>query len=132
MARSIDPGTTGQHTAQVDEADTAPALGSGDVPVLATPRLIAWLEAAAVAAIYGILDESETSVGTLISVEHTAASPVGALIECHATVIEVVGRMVTFEVNAEVHGPEAVKSIASGTHTRAIVDRARFIAATLA
>ncbi|MGA0092648.1 MAG: thioesterase family protein, partial [Candidatus Nanopelagicales bacterium] len=61
----------------VSAADTATALGSGDVPVLATPRLIAWLEAATVDACPP-LGSDETSVGTRVEVEHLAASPVGA------------------------------------------------------
>src|SRR5258708_34791624 len=68
-------------TAEVTDADTAQALGSGDVPVLGTPRLLALAEAACVAAVAPQLEEGQTTVGTAVSLEHKRASPVGAPIE---------------------------------------------------
>jgi fluoroacetyl-CoA thioesterase len=57
---------------EVTDADTAAALGSGDVPVLATPRLIAWMEAATVRAAAAFLVKGQTTVGTAIRIEHRA------------------------------------------------------------
>ena len=57
---------------EVTDADTAVALGSGDVPVLATPRLIAWMEAATVRAAAAFLVKGQTTVGTAIRIEHRA------------------------------------------------------------
>src|SRR3954454_7203085 len=64
-------------TFSVTDADTAEALGSGSLPVLGTPRLLAWCEAATCAAIEPELGEGETSVGTRVELEHTRGSRVG-------------------------------------------------------
>ncbi|HSN06252.1 MAG TPA: hotdog domain-containing protein [Candidatus Angelobacter sp.] len=113
----------------VSEDDTALALGSGDVPVLATPRLVAWLEAATVECLTTVLPPGRTSVGTRVEVEHVAPSPVGATVVARASVSHVDGRLVRFEVAAEHRigeGPEVV--VATGRVTRVLVDRERFLA----
>jgi len=114
----------------VTAADTAAALGSGDVPVLATPRLLAWLEAATVAALDGVLTSGSTSVGTRVELEHKGASPIGATVTVHASVSHVDGRLVRFEVAAEhVATPGAESTmVATGRITRVVVDRDRFLA----
>lgn len=110
----------------VTEADTAAALGSGDVPVLATPRLIAWMEAATVHAAAGVLGTGQTTVGSAVRIEHRCATPVGAHVEITATLpCEVTGRRLTFTVQA-VDGAGNV--VATGEIDRVIVDRARFLA----
>lgn len=114
-------------TRTVGTSDTAEALGSGDVPVLATPRLLAWLEAATVAALRG-LPEGRTSVGTRVELDHLRATPVGVAVTCTARVVEADGRTVTLAVEAsEIHeGTPA--PVARGQVVRAVVDRARFLA----
>ncbi|MGZ4478620.1 MAG: thioesterase family protein [Nocardioidaceae bacterium] len=110
----------------VTAADTASALGSGDLPVLATPRLLAWCEAATCAAVGPALaDGQQTSVGTRVQLEHTAASPVGAGLRVTATVGYVDGRLVRFEVVA-VHAADE-KVVGHGEVTRVVVDRERFL-----
>ena len=84
----------------VTDADTAVAVGSGSLPVLGTPRLLAWCEAATCAEIEPALAEGETSVGTRIQLEHLAASPVGAELEVTATTAYVDGRLHRFTVAA--------------------------------
>ena len=112
----------------VTDADTAMALGSGDVPVLATPRVIAWLEAATVACLASGLDPTATSVGTRVEVEHVAASPVGATVVARAAVSYVDGRLVRFEVAAEHQVGEAPPVVvATGRITRVIIDREKFL-----
>jgi predicted thioesterase len=112
----------------VTDADTAMALGSGDVPVLATPRVIAWLEAATVACLASSLDATCTSVGTRIELEHGAASPVGATVVARASVSYVDGRLVRFEVAAEHRvGDAPPVVVATGRITRVVVDRERFL-----
>jgi fluoroacetyl-CoA thioesterase len=69
----------------VTEDDTASALGSGDVPALATPRLLAWCEAATCAAVATQLDDGSTSVGTRVQLEHLSATPVGGHLGVTAT-----------------------------------------------
>lgn len=107
----------------VEGEDTAIALGSGDVPVLGTPRVIALMEQAAVAALAGSLDESLTSVGTRIAIDHVAPSFVGASVEAVAEVVSVDGRSVAFRVVAR----EGERLVAEGEHSRVVVNRERFL-----
>ena len=123
-APSITPGRTGQLTRVVTAEDTAVALGSGDVEVLATPRLIAWMEAATCASVDEALGEGETTVGSRVVVEHLKASPVGAGVVVSATVKHVDGRLLRFEVVAEESGGPVV---GHGEITRVRVDRQRFL-----
>ncbi len=119
----IHVGATGSATLVVGEADTAIALGSGDVPVLATPRLVALLEEAAVAALAGTLEEGGTSVGTHVAIDHLSASFIGTAVSATAEVIEVDRRSVSFRLTAH----EGDRVVAVGNHTRIVVDRARFL-----
>jgi predicted thioesterase len=109
----------------VTEADTASALGSGDLPVLATPRLLAWAEAATCALVRESTAESRTSVGSRVQLDHVAASPVGARLQVTATVTHVDGRLLKFEVVAE-HTTDH-KLVGHGEVTRVVVDRDRFM-----
>lgn len=111
----------------VGAADTAIALGSGDVPVLATPRLIAWLESATVDACPS-LGSDETSVGTRIDVEHLAASPLGASVEVTAELIHRDGRLLRFQVAAHHDAGGDPVMIARGEITRVVVRRGSFLA----
>lgn len=113
---------SGVHSAVVRDDDTAIALGSGSVPVLATPRLVAWLEAAAVAAVDGAIEDGWTTVGTLIDLQHLAPTAVGRPVEAHATVTSFDGRTMEFELSAI----DDRTTIATGRHTRVIVDVERF------
>ena len=111
-------------TFTVGDADTADALGSGSLPVLATPRLLAWCEAATCAAIEPALPAGGTSVGTRVTLEHLAASPVGAAVEVTATAAYVDGRLHRFTVAARhLDG----KLVGSGEVTRVVVDAERFL-----
>ncbi len=109
----------------VTDDDTAAALGSGSLPVLGTPRLLAWLEAATCAALADSLDDGATSVGTRVDVQHQAASPVGAEVEVTASSSYVDGRLHRFTVAAHHTGDR--KLIASGEITRVVVDSERFL-----
>jgi fluoroacetyl-CoA thioesterase len=122
----MDIGLTAALEFLVTEQDTADALLSGDLPVLGTPRLVAWLEAATCAAIAESLPPGRTSVGTRVSVEHRAASPVGAAVTAHARLTHVDGRVLTFEVVA--HDGRSGAVLGSGEITRAVVGRERFLA----
>ena len=120
------PGLTARLVLRVGDDDTATALGSGDVPVLATPRLVAWLEAAAMAAVAASLDPGTTTVGTRVVLDHRRATPVGALVEAHAEVVAVDGRQVRFAVRATHAVADGTEVVAEGEVTRAVVDRTRF------
>ena len=110
---------------EVTAADTAAAMGSGDLEVLGTPRLLAWCEAATCAAILPSLDPASTSVGTRVALEHLAASPVGEHVEVQASVAHVDGRLVRFSVAASRLSDGKV--VATGEVTRVVVDRDRFL-----
>jgi predicted thioesterase len=110
----------------VGEADTAIALGSGDVPVLATPRLLAWLEAATVRAA-AVLPPGRTSVGTRVELDHLHATPVGAEVTCSASVVAADGRQLTLEVEATEQRAAGPVVVARGRVVRAVVERERFL-----
>ena len=109
---------------EVTQADTAVALGSGEVPVLATPRLLAWFEAATCAALASGMPEGTTSVGTRVSLEHLHPTPVGDEVEVTAVLGHTDGRLLRFEVVAH---DAAGKVVAHGEITRVAVQRDRFL-----
>ncbi len=110
----------------VTDEDTAATVGSGDLAVLGTPRLLAWCEAATCATVADSLSSGQISVGTRVSLEHLAASPVGERLALTATLAYVDGRLVRFEVVACHAGDGRV--VAHGEVTRVVVDRERFLA----
>jgi predicted thioesterase len=119
----ITSGLTGEHSITVTEALTAQAMGSGDLPVFATPAMIALMEAAAVAALSGYLAEGETSVGTLVEIKHLAATPLGQVVRAQATITAVEGRQITFTVQAW----DAQDLVGEGKHVRRVIERERFM-----
>lgn len=114
-------------TAEVTDADTAQALGSGEVPVLGTPRLLALAEAACVAAVAPQLEQDQTTVGTAVSLEHKRASPIGAPIEVEAELAGIDGRRLFFNFIAYGPGTGDAAVIGAGTLERVLVDRGRFL-----
>ncbi len=119
----IEPGLSGRVVLTVGDADSAIAMGSGDVAVLATPRVVALMEAAAVVAIEGALPIGFTSVGSRIEVDHLAPTAVGAEVVAHAVVTGVEGRSVCFDVTVDEGNP----TVARGSHVRVVVERERFV-----
>jgi fluoroacetyl-CoA thioesterase len=109
----------------VDDDDTAEALGSGTLPVLGTPRLLAWCEAATCAAIEADLGAGETSVGTRMTLEHTRGSRVGVHLEVTASRVFHDGRLHRFGVLVREAGGGPV--VATGEVTRVVVDADRFL-----
>jgi fluoroacetyl-CoA thioesterase len=114
-------GRTATRELVVSDADTAVAVGSGSLPVLGTPVLLAWCEAATCAALD--LPNGQTSVGTRVSLEHLAASAVGQTVTVTATVAYVDGRLVRFTVEARMGD----KLVGTGEITRVVVDAERFM-----
>ena len=125
----LTPGRRFSTTHRVTEADTAVALGSGDLPVLATPRLLAWCEGACVAVLAAVLAEGtapgRTSVGTRVLLEHTRATPVGAAVHVRAELAHIDGRALRFTVAAHDDGGRV---LATSELTRVVVDAERFLA----
>lgn len=117
------PGRSGRRSLTVTDADTASAVGSGDVPVLATPRIVALAEAAACAAVAEQLDASTTTVGVAVDVKHLAPTAVGCTVEAEARLEAVDGRRLTFSLKVMMGDTE----VARGRHVRVLVDRAQFL-----
>ena len=126
----LAPGLRASVQVTVGDADTSAALGSGDVPVLATPRLLALAEAAAVAAVAPHLAQGFTSVGTAVSMEHRHASPLGArvLVEAELTGVEGTRLEFSFIARAADGSDDEDAVIGAGTHERVVVQRDRFLA----
>ena len=120
----IAVGLRGQVVARVTADQTAAALGSGDVPALGTPALVALVEAAAVNALAGRLAPDETTVGTRLEVTHLAATPVGAEVRAEAALVAMEGRKLTFTVIAY----DNRGMIGEGRHERMLLSRDRFLA----
>jgi predicted thioesterase len=120
-------GDSATRTFTVTDQDTARALGSGDLPVLGTPRLVAWCEAVTCSVAEAGLHPGRTSVATRVQVDHGAASPVGATLEVRACLAHVDGRLTRFEVVALQTTPTE-RVVAHGEVTRVVVDRDRFLA----
>lgn len=119
----IEVGMKGEVSTLAEREDTAAEVGSGDLLVYATPCMVALMEGAACEAIAGGLEETETSVGTELNIQHTAATPVGLEVRAEAEVIAVDGKAVTFSVKAYDEAGE----IGSGTHKRVVVNSQRFL-----
>ncbi len=119
----LEPGSSASIDLIVGDADTAVAMRSGSVPVLATPRVIALGEEACVAVVDGRLDEGATTVGQRVQIDHLAPTGVGQRVTAEATLEAVQGRRLTFTVS--VHDDRGL--VAVGRVTRVVVDTTRFL-----
>ena len=118
----LDRGLTGSTTTVVTDGDTARAVGSGEVQVLAPPRAPARPDAPTRAALEGELDDDTTTVGTRVELDHLLPSPVGAEVTATAELVEVTARRLTFDVRVTAAGD----LLATARITRAVVPRSRF------
>ena len=107
----------------VGDDDTAVAMCSGSVLVLATPRIVALCEEAACLALEGRLEPRETSVGMSVQIDHLAPTPVGAKVTAEATLEKVNGRRLVFTVSVN----DRRGLVAAGRVTRVLVDIDRFM-----
>ena len=119
----MEPGLEATIEERVTEEMTAVSLGSGDVPVLGTPAVLALAERACRASIEGTLPGGRTSVGSWVELSHLAPTPVGAMVIVRATLTEADDRTLVFEFSAS----DGSGQIARGTHRRVVVDRDRFL-----
>lgn len=118
-----ETGLVGRAAIEVGDADTAAEMRSGDVPALATPRLIALCEQASVAAVEGQLDPDHTTVGVRVQLDHLAPVGVGQHVEAEAVIDRVEGRRLVF--NVSVHDQRGL--VAAGKVTRVVVERQKFL-----
>jgi fluoroacetyl-CoA thioesterase len=118
----LKPGLIGTAELLVGVEHTAPRIGSGLVPVLATPVMINVIEAAALNAVEHLLPAGHQSLGIHLDVGHVAATPVGLRVTAAAEVLRVDGRTITFRVEAR----DEIELIGGGSHQRVVVSVARF------
>ena len=119
----IAVGMKGEVSSFVEREDTAKEVGSGSLLVYATPCMVALMEGAACEAIEEAMDDTKTTVGTALNIEHISATPVGMDVRAEATVTAVEGKVITFEIRAYDEAGE----IGRGTHTRVIVPTQKFL-----
>ncbi|MFC0504722.1 thioesterase family protein [Micromonospora costi] len=117
------PGLSARVELTVTDADTAQAVGSGDVPVLGTPRVLALAEAATVAATATVMPAGMTTVGLRVELDHRAPTPVGRTVRAQARLATVDGRRLLFEVRVT----DGEDTVADGRVERVLVDRQRFV-----
>ena len=122
----ITVGMKGEVGTLVEREDTAKEVASGSLLVYATPCMVALMEGAACEAIAEALSDTQTTVGTALNIEHVSATPVGLEVRAEATVTEVAGKVITFEVKAFDEAGE----IGRGTHKRVIVNSQKFLEKT--
>ncbi len=122
----MQEGIKGYATTSVNNNNTAENVGSGLLPVFSTPSMIALLEMAACNCIEKELDDGFTSVGTLINVKHLAATPVGMNVKAEATLTEIDGRRLVFDIKVY----DDTTLIGDGSHERFIVNSEKFLSKT--
>lgn len=121
----LEPGLAAAFSHAVADSDTALALGSGDVAVLATPRVLALVERATCLAVADHIPDDFTTVGTRVELEHVVPTPVGATVLVEAVLEAIDGRRLTFGVRVS----DAERAVALGTVSRVLVTRERFLRA---
>ena len=119
----ITVGMKGEVFTNVEREDTAKEVGSGDLLVYATPCMVALMEGAACEAIAEAMNENQTTVGTMLNIEHISATPVGLDVRAVAEVTAVEGKVITFDVKAYDEAGE----IGHGTHKRVVINSQKFL-----
>lgn len=120
---NVAVGLKGEASTIVGVDDTAQALGSGDVPVLGTPRLVALCEQATCDALTGVLEAGQSTVGMRVQIDHLQPTPVGAEVVVEAVLDKIDGRQMVFSVT----GSDSGGLVAVGKVTRVIIDVDRFM-----
>ncbi len=119
----VSVGQTASLELEVTENDTAIALRSGSLPVLATPRVVALVEEVSVAAVGDALEEGTTTVGMKVQLDHLAPTALGRTVVAESTVAEIKGRRISFQVSVT----DDRGLVAVGRVTRVVVDVDRFL-----
>lgn len=123
-AEPLKTGLVGRASIVVGPEHLADRVGSGTASVFSTPMMVALMEQAAVDCVEARLGAAQMSLGIKLAIEHIAATPPGARVQASARLIAIDGRTLTFEVEAR----DDKEVIGRGQHTRAVVDRTRFLA----
>lgn len=121
--KSLEVGISAKKKLVVTEAMTAKEMGSGELPVYATPSMIALMENTAYQSVSDCLEAGQGTVGTLMNVKHLSATPVGMEVTCESKLIEIDRKRLVFEVRAF----DEAGCIGEGTHERFIIDNRKFL-----
>lgn len=116
-------GIKGNKKVMVDGTNTAEVYGSGDLPVFATPAMIGLMEYTASSSVSALLEEGQSTVGTIVNVKHVAATPVGMEVSCESELVEIDRRRLVFNVKAY----DECGLIGEGVHERFIIDVEKFM-----
>ncbi len=119
----IEKGIKGFGELTVNESNTAEALGSGSLAVLATPSMIALMEKTARLSVDPFLEEGQSTVGTLVNVKHLSATPVGMKVTCSTELVDIDRRRLVFHVECS----DEKGIIGEGEHERYIIDAEKFM-----
>lgn len=120
----LQSGIKNEKSIVVTEELTASKVGSGLLPVYATPSMIALMENTCADCVQSYMQEGDGTVGTSVDIKHVSATPVGKTVRCECTLTEVNGKKLVFEVNAY----DDKGLIGTGTHKRAIINNEAFMA----
>ena len=120
----LEAGIKGRQEVMVTDENSAAAVGSGLLPVFATPAMVALMEKTAWMSVAPYLNDGEGTVGTKLEIAHNAATPVGMQVWCESELVEVDGRRLVFKVEAF----DAKGSIGGGTQERFIIKNEKFLA----
>ena len=119
----MSTGIKGAQSVTVDEGNTASAMGSGDLPVFATPAMIALIEKTASQSVMPYLDIGTSTVGTHLDIAHSSATPMGMTVVCETELVEIDRRRLVFSVRVY----DSKGDVGSGRHERFVVDSMRFM-----
>lgn len=119
----LKPGMSAVLTCEVNESNSAKAIGSGSLMVFGTPAMIALIEQTAVALLEGNLPEGTTTVGTKLDISHVSATPMGMTAECECTLVEIDRKKLVFDVIVK----DNAGIIGNGTHERFMVEADSFM-----
>jgi len=122
----IDIGLKGLQSVTVDETNTALSVGSGELPVFATPSMIALMEATAAASVKPFIPEDSSTVGTVVNIQHISATPIGMIIRCESELIEIDRKRLVFKLSVF----DECGLIGEGIHERFIINKEKFLSKT--
>lgn len=118
----LKTGLKGKETEVVTDKNTALSIGSGELEVYATPAMTALMEKAAYKSVAAYLEEGQGTVGTMLNIVHTSATPIGMTVTSESELIEIDGRKLKFNVIAY----DEKGNIGEGTHERFIINNQKF------
>ena len=121
--KELKAGIIGNDEVIVTEANTAAAMGSGTLPVFATPALVALMEKTAQESVQDALEEGCSSVGTMICAKHVSATPIGMKVTCKSELVAVEGRKLVFKITAS----DACGIVGEADHERFIIQNEKFL-----